>query len=363
MTVKLGIIGAGNIFPAYLRNLLKARRAGTLDLVGVADAQPAAAHARAQEFAALGLQALPLDDLLAGDADVVLNLTPPLAHYELGMRALESGKHFFTEKPLAATFEQGQKMVKLAQKKGLRLGCAPDTLLGAGAQTVRAALDAGLIGAVRHGTAFFMNHGPDHWHPNPAFFYQPGAGPLFDVGVYHLSHLVHHLGPVARVRGVAHVTHRQRVVPLGERKGDKIDVAVPTHIISHLDFVSGAHFVLTSSFDVWKHAHQPFEFYGDDGTLLGPDPNQFGGQVKIARTVGAFEKWAKRLPYHSNARGLGVVDMIRAIAENRPHRCSAEMALHVLEAMEGTLVSAESGKAVTLKTTCERPAPMTERLF
>lgn len=363
MTLKLGIVGAGNIFPAYLRNLVKAQKAGTLEIVGVADVNPKAAKARAEEFKGVGLKAITLDKLMASDAAVILNLTPPLAHFDIGMQALESGKHFFTEKPLAATFEQGQKLYKLAQKKGLRMGCAPDTLLGAGGQTVRAALDAGVIGAVRHGTAFFMNHGPDHWHPNPAFFYQPGAGPLFDVGVYHLSHLVHHLGPVASVRCVAHTTHSTRVVPFGDLKGQKIPVAVPTHIVSHLSFGSGAQFVLTSSFDVWKHEHQPFEFYGDDGTLLGPDPNKFGGQVKVAKPLGKFEKIADKRPYHSNARGLGVVDMIRAIAENRPHRCSAEMALHVLEAMEACLKSADSGKAVALKTTCERPAPMTERLF
>lgn len=363
MTLKLGIIGAGNIFPAYMRNLIKAQKSRTLQVVGVADLDLAAAQRRADEFAHAGLQAHTLDGLLQGDADVILNLTPPLAHHEMGLRALRAGKHFFTEKPLAATVAQGQEMLTLAQANGLRVGCAPDTLLGAGAQTVRAALDAGAIGAVRHGTAFFMNHGPDHWHPNPAFFYQPGAGPLFDVGVYHLSHLVYHFGPVASVRAVAHTTHRERIIPLGERQGQKIAVAVPTHIVSHLDFVCGTQFVLTSSFDVWKHAHQPFEFYGDDGTLIGPDPNQFGGVVKLCQQQGDWRKLIDKRPYHSNARGLGVVDMIRAIAENRPHRCSSEMALHVLEVMEASLASASQGETVRLQTRCDRPAPLCERLF
>ncbi|MEN9384299.1 MAG: hypothetical protein RL323_1442 [Pseudomonadota bacterium] len=363
MTLKLGIIGAGNILPAYMRNLIKAQKSRTLQVVGVADADPTAAQRRADEYAHVGLRTHTLDELFQSNADVILNLTPPLAHHAMGLRALNAGKHFFTEKPLAATLAQGQELVALAKARGLRLGCAPDTLLGAGAQTVRAALDAGAIGAVRHGTAFFMNHGPDHWHPNPGFFYQPGAGPLFDVGVYHLSHLVYHFGPVASVRAVAHTTHRERTVPLGERQGQKIPVAVPTHIVCHLDFVNGTQFVLTSSFDVWRHAHQPFEFYGDDGTLIGPDPNQFGGVVKVCRQQGDWRKLKDKRPYHSNARGLGVVDMIRAIAENRPHRCSAEMALHVLEAMEASLASAAKGVAVTLQTTCERPAPLRERLF
>jgi len=357
MTLALGIIGAGNIFPAYLHNLKRARG---LRLVGLADADTAAARVRAAEA---GLPAMTVDELLRSDADVVLNLTPPLAHHAVGLAALNAGKHFFTEKPLAASFAQGQELVALAQAKGVRLGCAPDTFLGAGAQTVRAALDAGMIGTVRHATAFFMNHGPDHWHPNPAFFYQPGAGPLFDVGVYHLTHLVNHLGPIASVRAVAHTTHRERTVPFGDHAGQKIPVAVPTHIVSHLAFASGAQVVLTSSFDVWKHAHSPFEFYGDDGTLLGPDPNRFGGTVKVAKPLGEFERVASSRPYHANARGLGLVDMVRAIEEKRAHRCSDALALHVLEAMEASLRAADAGAAIALTTRCERPAPLDDRLF
>lgn len=357
MSIAVGIIGAGNIFPAYLNNL---RRARGIRLVGVADADADAARRRAEEF---GLRSLGIEELLRSEAEVVLNLTPPLAHHATGLAVLNAGKHFFSEKPLAATFAQGQELVALARSRGLRLGCAPDTVLGAGAQTVRAALDAGTIGTVRHGCAFFMNHGPDHWHPNPAFFYQPGAGPLFDVGVYHLTHLVNHLGPIAAVRAVAHTTHRERTVPFGDLAGTKIPMAVPSHIVCHLSFAAGAQIVLTSSFDVWKHAHQPFEFYGDEGTLLGPDPNRFGGTVRVARPLGEFERVASSRPYHANARGLGLVDMVRAIEDRRAHRCSDALALHVLEAMEASLRSADAGSEVVLTTTCERPAPLDGRLF
>jgi len=357
MTLAIGIVGAGNIAPAYLRNLTRARG---VRIAGIADVDADAARRRADEF---GLAAMTLDELLASDAGVILNLTPPLSHHPIGMRALAAGRHYFTEKPLAATFAQGRELVALARAKGLRLGCAPDTFLGAGGQTVREALDAGAIGAVRHGYAFFMNHGPDHWHPNPAFFYQPGAGPLFDVGVYHLTHLVNHLGPIRSARAVAHTTHAVRTIALGPRKGERIPVAVPTHVISHLAFAGGAQIVLTSSFDVWKHDHHPFEFYGDDGTLLGPDPNKFGGIVRTAKPLGEWARYASRRPYHANARGLGLVDMVRAIDENRPHRCSDALALHVLEAMEASLRSAESGAAVALTTSCERPAPLDERIF
>jgi predicted dehydrogenase len=357
MTLTLGIIGTGNIFPAYLRTLKRSRQ---LRIVGLADAKPAAAKARAAEF---GLPAMSIAALLGGEADVILNLTPPQAHHEVGLKVLAAGKHFFTEKPLAATFAQGRELVALAQRKKLRIGCAPDTFMGAGAQATRALIDAGTVGAIRHGTAHFMNHGPDHWHPNPAFFYQPGAGPMFDMGVYYLTHLVHHLGPVASVSGVAHTTHTTRVIPFGDNAGRKVPVAVPTHVVSHLQFAGGAQIVLTVSFDVWKHGHGPIEFYGDDGSILGHDPNQFGGMVKFAHRQDAWSRVTDKRPYTTNSRGIGLIDMAQAIEAGRPHRCSEAMALHVLEVMERALDAARTGKPQRISTRCERPAPVETKLF
>ena len=357
MTLALGIIGTGNIFPAYLRTLQRSRQ---LRLVGLADARPAAAKARAEET---GLKAMSIDALLASDADIILNLTPPLAHHEIGMKVLAAGKHFFTEKPLAASFAQGKELVALARRRKLRIGCAPDTFLGAGAQAMRALVDAGTVGVIRHGTAFFMSHGPDHWHPNPGFFYQPGAGPMFDMGVYYLTHLVHHLGPVASVRGVAHTTHATRVIPFGDNAGKKIHVEVPTHVTSYLGFAGGAQVALTVSFDVWKHGHHPIELYGDDGSILGHDPNQFGGTVKFARRQDGWTRLADKRPYTTNSRGIGLIDMAQSIEAGRAHRCSEAMALHVLEVMERSLDAARSGKPQRLTTTCERPAPLAAKLF
>jgi predicted dehydrogenase len=353
----IGIIGCGNIFPAYLKTLSRCRR---VRIVAIADANAELAASRAAEH---GLAALSIDALLASEAQIILNLTPPQAHHAVGMQVLNAGKHFFTEKPLAATFEQGQELVKLARAKGLRVGCAPDTFLGAAGQTLRALVDGGTVGQIRHGTAQFMNHGPDHWHPNPAFFYQPGGGPLHDVGVYYLTHLVNHFGPVAKLRSTSHVTHAERRVPFGPREGEVLPVAVPTHVVTQLDFASGPQIVLTSSFDVWAHTHTPMELYGDDGTLLGADPNQFGGTVKHNRQTGAFERAAGGRPYATNSRGIGLIDMALAIQEDRPHRCSAEMALHVLEVMDRALDAGRTGRSVTLKTRCERPAPLTGKLF
>lgn len=352
MTFALGIVGTGNIFPAYLRTL---QRSKLFRITGVADSGSGSAKVRAEEF---GLTSMSLDALLASDASIILCLTPPLSHHSIGMRVLQAGKHFFTEKPLAATFTQGQELVTLAAQKGLRLGSAPDTFFGAAAQTVRALVDSGTVGRIHHGTAHFMAHGPDEWHPNPAFFYQPGAGPLLDVGVYYLTHLVHHLGPVAKVSGTAHTTYSKRLIAGGPNAGTTLRVDVPTHIVSQLAFASGAQVVLTSSFDVWKHAHQPMEFYGEAGSILLPDPNRFGGTVKIALREGPWQRATGKRPHTTNLRGLGLIDMAQALQEQRPHRCSAELALHVLEVMERALDAARTGRSQTITTTCERPAPL-----
>ena len=357
MKMAIGIIGTGNIFPSYLRTLKRSRQ---FNIAGIADASPDVTKKRADEF---GLPAMTVDELLDSDASLILNLTPPLAHHATGMKVLQSGKHFFTEKPLAATFAEGKAMVALAKRKKLRIGAAPDTFLGAGAQATRALIDAGTVGPIRHGTAHFMCHGPDHWHPNPDFFYQKGAGPLLDVGVYYITHLVNHLGPISSVSGEAHTTYTTRVIALGENMGKKIPVDVPTHVVTHLNFVSGAQIVLTSSFDVWQHSHRPMEFYGEGGTILGHDPNRFGGKVRFAKQLDRWVTLVNERPYNTNARGIGLIDMAQSIERGVTHRCSEELALHVLEVMEGGLDAARTGKVQRMTTTCKRPEPLTEKLF
>lgn len=357
MTVALGIVGLGNILPAYLRTLQRSRQ---FRIVGVVGSSPASTAQRAKT---LGLQAMSLQALLGSDVEVILNLTPPSAHHAIGLQVLRAGKHLFTEKPLAATFAQGQELVALAAARGLRLGSAPDTFLGAGAQAVRALIDAGTVGEVRHGTAHFMARGPDEWHPSPVFFYQPGAGPLLDVGVYYLTHLVNHLGPVAQVSGSAHTTYANRPITQGPNAGTTLRVEVPTHIVSHLQFVGGANVVLTSSFDVWKHGHRPIELYGDAGSILAPDPNRFGGSVRYALRDGPWQRASGQRPHTTNVRGVGLIDMVQSIKAERSHRCSAELALHVLEVMECALDAARTGYPQTLTTTCVRPAPLVSSLL
>lgn len=352
MRVPLAIVGTGNIFPAYARTLLRSR---AVRIVGIADADASLAAARGAEF---DLPVLSVEALLEGEARIVLNLTPPLAHHALGVRVLRAGKHFYTEKPLAATFAQGAELVALAGELGLRVGCAPDTVLGAGAQALRALVDGGAAGALRHGFATFMGHGPDDWHPHPAFFYQPGAGPMLDMGVYYVSHLVHALGPVESLLARASLTHARRTVGSGAHAGQAFDVAVPTHVVAQLRFAGGAEVVLTASFDVWRHGHGPLELYGDEGTLLGHDPNRFGGRVRWCRRDGPWQTAPGGRPHHANCRGIGLIDMALALDEERPHRCSAEMALHVLEVLERAAASGPEGTSARMTTRCTRPEPL-----
>lgn len=356
MRIPLGIIGTGNVFPQYMNTLARSR---VVRVVGVADADPEAAARRAAEF---DVPARTVDELLDGDARIILNLTPPLAHHATGLRVLGAGKHLYTEKPLAATFAEGAELIALAKRKKLRIGCAPDTILGAGAQALRALVDSGVAGPIRHGTATFMGHGPDDWHPNPSFFYQPGAGPMLDMGVYYVTHLVHVLGPVQSLQGRAILTHRRRTIPSGPNAGAKIDVKVPTHVVSHLRFASGARVLLTASFDVWRHGHGPIELYGDDGTLLGHDPNRFGGTVRWAHRREAWQRAPGGRPYTSNSRGIGLVDMALAIDEGREHRCNGALGLHVLEVLEQAAHPREGDAEVRLTTRCARPEPLDGRL-
>lgn len=357
MKIRLGIIGTGNIFPAYWRTLKRSR---LFDIVGIAGAQPDSTQARAAEC---GVQAMSVAELLSSDAEIILNLTPPLAHHAVGLAVLQAGKHLFAEKPLAASLAQGRELLALARRKQLRIGCAPDTFLGAAAQATRALVDSGSVGRIRHGTAHFMCHGPDHWHPHPDFFYQAGAGPLFDVGVYYLTHLVHSLGPVAQVSGTAQITEPLRTIALGNNRGKQIRVEVPTHVCTQLRFASGARIDMTTSFDVWKHGHKPMELYGEDGSILCHDPNTFGGTVRYAKQLDTWKPVENKRPYRTNVRGIGLIDMALALREGRAHRCSEALALHVLEVMESAIEAARSGRAGRIASTCERPEPLTGKLF
>ncbi len=350
----VGIIGCGNISPTYLSNLTRFKM---LRGVATADIIHARAVASAEKY---GLTALSVDDLLARpDIDLVINLTPPLVHAEVCQHALSAGKHVHTEKPLATDRVGGLGTLALAQERGLRVGAAPDTFLGAGAQTCRSLIDSGAIGTPVAATAFMLGRGPEPWHPDPEFLYKPGGGPLLDMGPYYITALVNLLGPVARVSAGARASFAERVVGSGEKKGQRITVETPTHITGTLEFASGAIATLITSFDVAHHQLPNIEIYGSEGSLVVPDPNTFGGPVLVrGREDADWRSMPLTHGYADNSRGLGAADMAVGIQTGRPHRASGALGGHVLDVMLSLLESASTGRFVSITSVVERPAAL-----
>jgi predicted dehydrogenase len=356
--VGIGIIGLGNISGAYLK---AAKGFPILDIKAVADLNPEAAKARADEY---GLKAVPLDDIFTDPSiDIILNLTIPKAHVDVGLRAIDAGKHVYSEKPLGIEFAQGKKLVEAAKAKGLRVGSAPDTFLGGAHQTARKLVDSGMLGTPVGGTVYFMCPGHERWHPNPAFYYEVGGGPMLDMGPYYITDLVNLLGPVARVSGMATMPRPTRTITAKERAGEVIPVHVPTHVSGLLQFENGAVVTMTMSFDVAGHKHVPLEIYGTEATLIVPDPNHFGGQIETLTKGGEWTNVETDMPYwDGNFRSIGLADMAHAIRGNRPHRANGDLALHVLEAMEAFGRASDAGGTIAMTTTVERPAPLSESL-
>ena len=357
----IGIIGCGNISAAYMRlaPLFKG-----IEIRACADMNADAAKARAEEF---GLKALTVDDLLAADdIDIVVNLTIPAAHFEVSKKVLEAGKHVYSEKPFVLSVEEGKELAQIAQAKNLRIGSAPDTFMGGAHQLARKLVDSEAVGAITSGTCFVQSPGMEMWHPNPDFFFQPGGGPILDLGPYYVSNLVQLLGPVKRVAAMSSMGSEERTITSQPRHGQKIKVETPTTIHAILQFHSGAQVTYCASWDVWQHGHSNMELYGREGTLHVPDPNFFGGEVRMTKQSGFVnipEKWDH--PFSrandrtfANYRTAGLADMGVAILENRPHRCSLEFALHVVDVMTAILDSGEKGQFIEISTTCDRPAAL-----
>jgi len=300
------------------------------------------------------------EELLADEeTEIVLNLTVPVVHAEVSMAALAAGKHLYTEKPLAVDLEDGHRMLKMAGERDLLIGCAPDTFLGGGLQTCREVIDAGVIGEPVAVTAMMLNHGPEDWHPNPDFFYQPGAGPMFDLGPYYLSALTTLLGPVRRVTGSARVTFPERTISSQPLAGTTITVNTPTHVAGVMDFEGGPVGTLVTTFDVWSEYQSRIDLYGTEGTLSIPDPNMFDGPVRLWRSgENAWTEVPLTHPYTGNSRGLGLADMAQALRSGRRPRASGELGMHVLEVIHAFLGSAERGQHVEVTSTFERPEPL-----
>ncbi|MDB6182273.1 Gfo/Idh/MocA family protein [Paracoccus fistulariae] len=357
-TLGIGVIGAGNISAAYLRLAPLFRG---IQMRAVADLNAEAAKARAKEF---GIRAETVDSLLAaGDIDIVVNLTIPAAHYEVSKKILLAGKHVYSEKPFVLTLEEGQDLDRIAAEKGLRIGSAPDTFLGGSHQLARRLIDDGVVGKITSGTCFVQSPGMEMWHPNPDFFFQPGGGPVLDLGPYYISEMVQLLGPVTRVAATSGMASPTRTITSQPRFGEEIPVDTPTTFHAILQFASGAQIAYITSWDVWHHDHNNIELYGRDGTLYIPDPNFFGGELRMTRK-GSFTTigldWDHPFMQendngHANYRAAGLADMALAIVEDRPHRCNNSFALHVVDVMTAILKSGDSGAFVQITTSCDRP--------
>ncbi len=351
---RVGIIGCGNISGIYMKNLKSFEE---IELVACADLDVDRAKAKAAEY---GIpRGCTVEELLGDEEiDIVVNLTIPAAHAEVSLKALQAGKHVYSEKPLAASLEDGKRILAAAEERGLKVGCAPDTFLGAGIQTCRRLILEGAIGEPIAATAFMMARGHEFWHPSPEFYYQAGGGPMFDMGPYYLTALVALIGPIREIAGMTSISFPERTIYSEPKKGTRIRVEVPTHIAGTMRFASGAVGTIITSFDIPGGSTLPnIEIYGSLGTLKVPDPNIFGGKVLIS-SAGSPE-WQEvplELPYADNSRGLGVLDMARAIRSGGEYRASGALAYHVLEAMHGFYISSDTGSVYRMHSSVEPPA-------
>ena len=355
--IRIGLIGCGAISGACLS---AAPAFKVMQIVACADLSREAAERKAAEFGVP--RVCSVDELLADDSvDVVLNLTVPGAHAEVALRALEAGKHTYSEKPLAVTRGEGRRILDLAAARGLRVGCAPDTFLGTGVQTARKLIDDGAIGRPVAFTAFYMSRGHETWHPSPEFYYERGGGPMFDMGPYYLTALFNCFGPVRRLTGAATVAVPERTITSRPRFGKPIRVETPDHVCGTLEFENGATGVVIQTFATHHPQYDekhPITVYGMEGTLKLPDPNTFDGPVLLRRAVDNEFREVPTPFVRGYGRSVGLADMAHALRSGRPHRASGGLAFAVLDVMQGFLESSETGRAYQPATRFERPAPM-----
>ena len=371
--MRVGIIGCGNISDVYVRN---AQLFNDIEIIACSDIIPSAAEQLAHKYS---LREMNVGALLAADdIEIILNLTLPAAHAEVSRAAIAAGKHVYSEKPLATSLRDAVALIEEAEAKSLRVGCAPDTILGAGLQTAKALIDEGRVGQIITGLAAVMTKGMEHWHPNPTVFYQKGAGPVLDLGPYYVSALTALLGPVSQVRAVGQISPLERRYGAeGPQKGETFSVGTFTTLNSILTFSSGANVSFLASWDVWRHGVRPIELHGTLASIRIPDPDTFGGDVELSANntllnihdarnvalVGTQVDWLIHKtgektfgginypignPVIANFRSLGLAEMANAIVEGRPHRCSGRFALHALAVMLGIIEAAELGEPVEI---------------
>lgn len=354
--MNVGLVGCGNISDIYLKNLTTLFQ--NVTIYACADLDEEKVKNAVEKYNIPNV--MTFDEMLACDEiDIILNLTTPGSHYTLSKRALLAGKHVYVEKPLALTYVEGKELVELANEKGLYMGCAPDTFMGAGIQTCIEMIQEGKIGRPVAGSAFMMCHGHEGWHPSPEFYYDFGGGPLFDMGPYYVTALVRMLGRAESVFAYGSKAYEERTITSQNKYGQKIPVKVDTHNAGLIRFENGAIISLVTSFDVWQHSMPNIEIYGTEGSLKVPDPNCFGGPVLLATSENReYREVPLRTCYDENSRGLGLSELALAKEENRMNNVSGQLGLHVLEIMEGFVRSAKEGKMIMLESTHSESIPL-----
>ena len=353
--VGVGIIGAGVISTQYLQNLTKFP---DVDVRFIADIALDRAAAQAEAF---GVPASgSVEQLLArDDIEIVVNLTIPAAHVEVGQQILAAGKHVWSEKPLALDAESGAALLATAEQLGLRVACAPDTVLGAGIQTGLRAIARGDIGEPLTATTMFHVPGPEAWHPNPDFLFAKGAGPLFDMGPYYVTTLVHAFGSASRVQAVSSTSVLTRTIATGPRAGETFPVEVPTHHAALIEFDGGQSAQSTFSFQHAMPRMGVVEINGTEGTIVLPDPNMFDGDSTLWR-LGKSEPSTLPAVGSTHQRGSGVLDLARAIRTGGTERASGAVAAHVLDVLLGIRTAAEERRPVDVLSKVAPVAPLPE---
>ena len=355
--IKVGMVGVGCISGIYLKNFRD--HFHEVQLVAVCDLIRERAE-KAQKEYNIPKRYDTMEELFADpEIDMVLNLTRPYQHYEVSKAALLAGKHVYSEKPLGADLAEGEELVRLAAERGLMIGGAPDTFMGAGIQTCRSLIDSGVIGEPIGGRFVVASHGMESWHPDPDFYYQRGGGPLFDMGPYYITAMINLLGGVKQVYGTHHTSYAQRLITAEPHVGEIIQVNTPTHIDSILTLDSGIHVSMLMSFDIYQSKQTNIEIYGTKGTLYVPDPNCFGGTITFFDgETKELTEYPMTFDYDVNSRCLGLADMAKALESGRNGRTTSKQTFHVLEVMAGIMKSAETGVPYVLKSHFEREAPM-----
>jgi len=357
--IKTVMIGVGNISGIYLKNITETFK--EIELVGVCDLIRERAEKAQQQYNIPRIYETMHDAFADPEIQLVLNITRPYEHYGVSKAALEAGKHVYSEKPLAADLEEGRELLKLAKEKGLMLGGAPDTFLGAGIQTCRRLIDDGYIGTPIGSAAYMIGCGHESWHPDPEFYYQRGGGPMFDMGPYYLTAMVNLMGGVDKVFSASKITFPKRTITSQPQAGKVMDVEVNTYIAGTVQYASGAIGTIFTTFDVQfpRDKSRFIEIYGSEGTLFVPDPNNFSGSIQLYRPE---EGVTKEIPmmygYPENSRGLGLADMAKALLTGRAARCDVQQTYHVLEIIEGFETSAKTGAWTQIESVYERAPAM-----